>query len=114
MKTFEKIFTVVAKIPKGKVMTYGQIAKVCHIHDPRIVGFAMHANKRLHKIPCHRVVGAHGKLTGYAMGGIQRKKEILENEGVMFVNEQTVDLSKSAFLDFSKDIEQPNFYNDSR
>lgn len=97
MKVFDKIYSVVSKIPKGKVMTYGQVAKKCHIKNPRVVGFAMHANKLLHVVPCHRVVGFDGKLTGYAMGGLERKKEILKSEGVKFINAQTVNLQESLY-----------------
>ncbi len=97
MKTFKKIYSVVAKIPKGKVMTYGQVAKKCNIKNPRIVGFAMHLNKLLHLVPCHRVVSSNGKLAGYAMGGMKRKKEILEQEGVKFLDTKTVDLTRSAY-----------------
>lgn len=95
MKTFDKIFRIVAAIPKGKVTTYKQVAHLAGVRNPRIVGFAMHANKRLNIVPCHRVVGSSGKLTGYAMGGIAKKKELLEKEGVLFLDETTVDLSKS-------------------
>lgn len=95
MKPFEKIYVVVAKIPKGKVMTYGQVAKLSGIENARAVGFAMRSNKDFDRVPCHRVVGKNGQLTGYARGGVDSKREILEQEGVMFLNEQTVDLSKS-------------------
>ncbi len=92
---FEKIYSVVSTIPKGKVMTYGQIAKRVNI-SPQVVGFALSANKDPKHVPCHRVVGSSGKLTGYAFGGIKKKKEILEKEGVYFINAETVDLENSA------------------
>lgn len=94
MKPFEKVYIVVSKIPKGKVMTYGQIARKLSI-NPRVVGFALHANKDIELIPCHRVVGKNGQLTGYARGGVTKKKEILEKEGVKFINQTAVDLTKS-------------------
>lgn len=97
MKTFEKIYKIVSRIPKGKVLTYKKVAELAGIKNPRIVGFAMHANKDIKLIPCHRVVGITGKLTGYARGGIKRKKEILEKEGVYFLDDQTVDLAKSLY-----------------
>ena len=94
MKAFEKVYNIVSDIPKGKVMTYGQIAKMAKV-NPRVVGFAMHGNKDTKKVPCHRVVGANGKLTGYAHG-VEKKEEILKKEGVQF-NKDVVDLSKSLF-----------------
>ena len=96
MKTFEKIYAVVAEIPNGKVMTYGQIANFVNC-NPRVVGFALHANRDPKNIPCHRVVGKNGKLTGYAFGGTDNKKKILEKEGVLFNTNDTIDLAKSLY-----------------
>lgn len=105
MRPFAKIYKIASKIPKGKVMTYQQIANIAGINPPiggaRIVGFAMHANKDIVKVPCHRVVGSNGKLTGYARGGIIKKREILEKEGVKFLDENTVDLKKSLYKFYS-------------
>lgn len=97
MNTFQKIYAVVSKIPKGKIMTYGQVAKIAKT-TPRVVGFALRANKDPQHIPCHRVVSSKGELTGYAFGGIKRKKEILEKEGVQFINNQTVNLKESLLI----------------
>lgn len=93
MKTFERIYSIVAKIPKGKVMTYAQVAKMANT-TPRVVGFAMHGNKNTAKVPCHRVIDAAGKLRGYGFGGVKVKKELLMQEGIGFLDGQTVDLSK--------------------
>ena len=98
MKTFEKIYNVVAKIPKGKVATYKQISEIIGIRNPRIVGFALNSNKDPKNIPCHRVVSVSGKLTGYAFGGIIKKAEMLKKEGVVFLNSETIDLTKSLFM----------------
>lgn len=97
MKSFEKIYSIVSRIPKGKVLTYKKVAELAGIKNPRVVGFAMHSNKDTQLVPCHRVVGSTGKLTGYARGGIKRKKEILEKEGVHFLDEETIDLTKSLY-----------------
>lgn len=96
MKTFEKVYTIVSKIPKGYVMTYGQIAKLADV-NPRVVGFALHANKDPKTIPCHRVVNNKGELTGYAFGGIKKKKEILTLEGVTFIDNLRVNLLQSIY-----------------
>lgn len=92
MKPFEKIYQLVAKIPKGKVATYKQIAILTGVQNPRVVGFAMRANKDTATVPCHRVVSSDGKLRGYAYGGIRRKRELLQQEGVFFLDDLTVDL----------------------
>ncbi len=61
---FDKVFKVVAKIPYGKVTTYGAIAEVCGIKSSaRTVGWALNGVKDSH-LPCHRVVNRFGALTG--------------------------------------------------
>lgn len=97
--TFQKIYAVVSKIPKGKVMTYKQVSIISGVKNARVVGFAMRSNKDTKEVPCHRVVSSDGQLRGYAYGGIQRKRELLEHEGVKFLNDTTVDLAKSAIND---------------
>lgn len=97
MNDFENIYEVVAKIPKGKVATYKQIAQLTGIKNPRIVGFAMRANKDTKRVPCHRVVSVDGTLRGYAFGGIEKKKEMLQKEGVFFLENSRVNLQKSLF-----------------
>jgi methylated-DNA-protein-cysteine methyltransferase-like protein len=81
---YEKIYTVIRKIPRGKVATYGQIARLAGMGShARLVGYALHALTPEKRVPWHRVVGAGGKIS---LGGegytIQRK--ILESEGVEF------------------------------
>ena len=92
MKTFQKIQNLVKKIPKGKVTTYGEIAKVLKIKNARIIGWALHANKDKN-IPCHRVVNKKGFLAkSYAFGGLKIQKEKLKREGIKFVGKFQVDL----------------------
>ncbi len=91
---FTKVYSVVVKIPKGKVSTYGQIAKKLETKDSRKVGWALHANTD-RNVPCHRVVNKDGKLaSGFAFGGYKEQKELLLNEGVVFKDEMNVDLNK--------------------
>ena len=97
MRVFQKIYNVVSLVPKGRVITYKQVAELTNTNNPRVVGFAMHSNKDTKLIPCHRVVGITGKLTGYARGGILIKKEILKKEEVYFLDNETVDLNKNLY-----------------
>ena len=92
----DKVYDVVARIPKGKVATYGQVARLSgNAKAFRAVGMAMRNNTDTKAIPCHRVVGVSGALTGYAYGnGIATKREKLEKEGVSF-REQKVNLKQS-------------------
>lgn len=94
---FAKVYDTVRKIPLGKVATYGQIARL--VGKPlaaRQVGWALHSNPTPYVTPCHRVVNREGKLSGaFAFGGLQAQRYLLENEGVTFVDEETVDLQKN-------------------
>lgn len=91
-KIFKQVFSVVARIPKGKVMTYGGVAKKVKT-TPRIVGFALHKNPDPKNIPCHRVVDRDGKVAkNYAFGGWKKQREILIKEGVKFKDDLRVNL----------------------
>ena len=70
-------------IPYGKTCTYGEIAReMGKTMSAQAVGGAVGRNPLMLLIPCHRVVGSNGSLTGYA-GGIERKKALLEREGAL-------------------------------
>lgn len=94
MTVFGKIYEVVARIPKGKVATYGQVALLAgNPRWSRVVGYALHANPDPEKIPCHRVVDRFGSVSkAFAFGGENRQIYLLENEGVK-LNNGVVDLS---------------------
>ena len=94
-----RVYTIVASIPEGKVATYGQVAKLAGVPGAaRAVGMCMRHNKDTKAVPCHRVVGSTGKLTGYAYGnGVATKKQMLAKEGVKFKNE-SVDLRESGWM----------------
>lgn len=83
--SFDRIYEVVKKIPRGKVMTYKQVSILANVTTPRVVGFALHVNKDPRNIPCHRVIFSNGTLTpGYAFGGEHVQREKLQKEGVLF------------------------------
>jgi len=97
MNTFELVYKAVSKIPRGNVATYGEIAKYIGTKNPRIVGYALHVNKDPDNIPCHRVVNIKGEVArGYAFGGVDVQKKLLESEGVRFSG-NSVDLNKFKF-----------------
>lgn len=78
----QKVWQALLRIPYGQVRSYGQIAK--EIGCPkgsRAVGMANHHNPVSIMVPCHRVIGANGKLTGYG-GGLAMKQFLLELEGI--------------------------------
>ena len=96
----DKVYEFVRNIPRGKVATYGQIA--LHLGNrnfARVVGNILHNNPDPEHIPCHRVVNAQGKLArSYAFGGVAAQRRLLVSEGVVFKNNQVVDLSVSQMI----------------
>ena len=83
----QRVYDVVRRIPRGRVATYGQVAALAGApRSARFVGFALHANPEPGVIPCHRVVFRDGSLApGFAFGGPDRQRALLEEEGVVFV-----------------------------
>ena len=97
---FERVYEEVKKIPEGKVMTYGQIASKIGTRDARRVGHALHANKEGSGVPCHRVVNKDGRLApSYAFGGYHEQRNRLITEGVKFIDELHVDLTRCGCRD---------------
>ncbi len=92
---FEKIYRVVSQIPRGKVATYGMVATLAgNPRWARVVGYALHVNPDPMRIPCFRVVNRLGEVSkAFAFGGENRQRQLLENEGVEFVDGK-VDLSR--------------------
>ena len=93
---FDRVYRVLRQVPKGKVVTYGQIAYA--IGAPRCarqVGYALHANPEPITIPCHRVVNKSGRLApAFAFGGEEVQAKLLQGEGVEVSKEYIVDLKK--------------------
>lgn len=92
MTVFEEIYAVVGRIPKGKVTTYGNIARL--VGNPRlsrVVGYALHVNPDPERIPCYRVVNRFGEVSkAFAFGGGNRQTELLKADGVEFDEEGRV------------------------
>ena len=84
----ERVYEIASRIPRGKVVTYGELARMAGSpYAARAVGMCMRNNPDRKIVPCHRVVASDGKLTGYAFGkGVETKQEILLREGVSFIN----------------------------
>ena len=96
MSFYQEIYELVRQIPKGKVTTYGNIAKMLgRPRSSRVVGYALHVNPQPQTIPCHRVVNREGRLApGFTFGGPDAQKQLLENEGVVVGSDDCVDLKK--------------------
>ncbi len=76
----QAVWNVLLTIPRGQTMTYGEIAQRLNVRSAQAVGGAVGHNPISILIPCHRVVGSDGSLTGYA-GGLARKEWLLHLEG---------------------------------
>lgn len=91
----EKVFEFLRTIPKGKVVTYGQIAEYLGNKNlARVVGNILHNNPDEEYYPCYKVVNSKGELAkSFAFGGIEKQKEKLEKDGVIVIGYK-VDLKK--------------------
>ena len=94
--TFQKIYTVVKKIPKGKVASYGQVATAAgNPHWSRVVGYALHVNPDPENIPCFRVVTKDGFLSdAFAFGGKSEHARLLEKDGIKVIDGTRVSMEE--------------------
>ena len=77
------VWKILSEIPYGETMTYGEIAsRISPMMSAQAVGGAVGHNPISILIPCHRVLGAKGRLTGYA-AGVDKKIELLKIEGIL-------------------------------
>jgi len=101
MKFEERVWKFMEKIPKGKVTTYGLIARKLNTNAYRAVGNACRENPYAPRVPCHRVVKSDGTIGGF--GGktsgktIEKKIQLLRKEGVEVRNKKIVDFEKVLF-----------------
>ncbi len=94
---FDEVYKVVRRIPRGRVATYGQIAKLLPKRwSPALVGWALHALPEGSKVPWHRVVDAKGQLGTRRLGtdAAARQEDLLEGEGVTLDAEGRCDLAR--------------------
>ena len=90
---YEQVYDIVAKIPAGKVTTYGDIAKMLgHPRAARFVGYAMNASRETDDLPWHRVTFADGRTWDGQWEKVQR--DLLTAEGVGFTKDGHIDVQK--------------------
>lgn len=94
---FRHVYAIVRKIPRGKVATYGQIARMMGMpHGARTVGWAMRACPQ--NVPWHRVVNAQGKISVRDTEGFPLQRALLQAEGVRFSRAKIIDLKKYGWI----------------
>tara|TARA_B100001750_G_C15332010_1_gene507771 strand:- start:216 stop:515 length:300 start_codon:yes stop_codon:yes gene_type:complete len=97
LKTEEKIYKKLLKVPSGYVTTYGELAKAINLKNgQRVVGRIMKNNPFPVIVPCHRVVKSDGTVGGYAYG-TERKKHMLVKEGLKINDNKISDFKKNLF-----------------
>ncbi len=93
----EKVYDALQLVPKGKITTYGLMARYLSCGSPRAIGQALKRNPFAPETPCHRVVSADltiGGFFGTTTGTpIHRKRLLLEKEGVVFLENGSIDPS---------------------
>ena len=97
MKLEEKVYKKLLEVPKGKITTYGELAKAIGLKNgQRVIGKIMNKNPYPVIVPCHRVIKSDGKIGGYAWGE-KVKAKMLSNEGIKIKNGKILDEEKSIY-----------------
>jgi len=100
----ERVYRIVRRIPRGRVMTYGQIAELLGDgYTPRTVGFVMHGAPT--DTPWHRVLNAQGACsTGRVVLPHDKQQRLLESEGVVFGENRRCDLQSCLWIPRERDL----------
>jgi methylated-DNA-[protein]-cysteine S-methyltransferase len=85
----QRVWAITARVPEGCVTTYAEIARALRTKGYRAVGNALNKNPYAPNVPCHRVVGSSGALTGFA-AGLEKKAKLLAAEGISVKNGRAV------------------------
>lgn len=95
----DKIFSIIGAIPKGKVLTYGQVATLAGVpRAARIVGGLLYQQGLPREVPWQRVLNAQGKLSTYRVGMGEEQRRLLEGEGLIFDIDGAIDLKKHQWI----------------
>ncbi len=107
---FDRVYALVTQIPRGRVATYGQIAKMLGApRSARIVGWAMHGNPHGARVPCHRVIQQGGSCSAnFRIGDPSAQRRLLEREGVQFLLDGRVDLAAHQWRPALDRVRQPH------
>lgn len=96
-ETYPLIYAAVARVPRGCVATYGQIARMAGMpRHARLVGYALHALAEDNCLPWYRIINARGQISERADGtaAARAQRRLLEREGIRFEADGTIDLQR--------------------
>ena len=96
---YQRVVDIIKSIPEGRVTTYGNIAR--YAGNPRAarqVAYILHASSKKENLPWHRVVNSKGGISLKPRRGYELQKQMLNKEGVVFDNENHIDLHKYGWL----------------
>lgn len=89
----KQVYNLTLKVPKGRVTTYKIIGQKLGTCGYRAIGQILNKNPNVPKVPCHRVVFSDGTLGGYKFGA-NKKKQLLQKEGIIIRNNKIVNFDK--------------------
>lgn len=96
---YKRVLEIIKKIPKGRVATYGQIARYAgNPQASRQVAYILHSSTEKEKLPWHRVINSKGGISLRSKHGYELQKQMLEREGITFDEENRVDLDSFGWL----------------
>ncbi len=93
----ERCYSLLKKVPRGKVTTYKALAEALGTKAYRAVGSTMHRNPYAPKVPCYRVVCSSGKIGGF-VHGTKKKIQLLKKEGIKIKNNKIENLNKYQYF----------------
>ncbi len=96
MKIFtEQAIEIIKSVPFGKVLTYGKVATLAgNARAARQIGWLLNSSTKKYDLPWHRIINAKGKIMMPNTEKFMEQKTLLENEGIEFINNDTIDLEK--------------------
>jgi methylated-DNA-protein-cysteine methyltransferase-like protein len=96
---YQRIYATVCQIPRGRVATYGQVAKITGDCTARMVGYALAALKAGIDVPWQRVINFKGKISPHGFGyGSALQRQLLVEEGVHFDEKERIDLDEFGYF----------------
>lgn len=96
---YDNVIKIIKGIPEGKVATYGEIADYAgNRRAARQVSYILNSSSKKHKLPWYRVVNGKGKISLRKGHGYELQKKLLEDDGVIFDDEDRIDLQKFKWI----------------